>query len=251
MLHGSLKAFQRAGGARRAGVAARPLLGIFAAIGPMPLHVAAAPAGLDKALFATVAAPITPAFAAMAPVVSVSSRSFSIIGDIREKISGKMEEKKEEMQSNQFVESLKRMNAGGELTMQRFYELQKEMLDQASGWKAKAASAMGQSIDTALIEKNVKIFEALTPAERATFKRSGNVTFMIKQRIMFSTKVGAEEVNLALRRYDEMLMVQRWVAKRTKKGLPLPTSPVDMQRLMAIDPPEMPESMKPKQPRRR
>jgi len=77
MLHGSLKAFQRAGGARRAGVAARPLLGIFAAIGPMPLHVAAAPAGLDKALFATVAAPITPAFAAMAPVVSVSSRYVS------------------------------------------------------------------------------------------------------------------------------------------------------------------------------
>lgn len=176
--------------------------------------------------------------------------SFSFISGIKEKITGSVDAKKDEMAANAFGESIKKMVQMGEISMQKFLEMQQEMLNQSSGWKAKMASMAGQNVDTAAIEKSVAVLNALTPAERASFKRSNAVTFMIKQRISHATKLTPEEINIQLRKFDEMAMIAKWLQRRNNKKQKLPDSVQEMQRMMAEDPPDLPDSMKPKQRRR-
>lgn len=153
--------------------------------------------------------------------------------------SDKVEGKKMEMQQHKERESFRHLR-DYIISCPRFRF--KEQLAYYEALQAKVGKTDrligGQDIKTQeeLMKKKIEFFKAMTPLEQL-YESPAALNMAVKSRISVATGIDRRAIDGDLKQFDEMKTIHTWIHRRLKNGKSLPEDSIEMQKLMAEDPP--------------
>ncbi|OQS00594.1 hypothetical protein THRCLA_05909 [Thraustotheca clavata] len=175
-------------------------------------------------------------------------REMSILSDLKDKVSEKLETRKNEKQTQAYGDQVNFLAHTPTYTLQDHYEqMKKQAADGGvSGWKSMVpgVSSMPQIQQ---MKNFLAIMEAFEPNARHDPKLING-----KVKRVVSEKCGqpVEEINNMLRSYEQLNALRSWLRKRVERDLSLPTTLEDTTEMIREDPTGFPtRGMRPKKPR--
>ncbi|EQC33286.1 hypothetical protein SDRG_09267 [Saprolegnia diclina VS20] len=189
------------------------------------------------------------------PRFHAPAREMSIFQGFKEKVSEKLEERKNEKQTQAYMDQVKYLATTPTYTLQDHYDqMKKQAADGGvSGWKSMmpGVSSMPQIQQ---MKNFLTIMEAFEPNVRNDPKLING-----KVKRIVSEKCGqpVEEINNMMRSYEQLDALRSWLRKRVERNLPLPSTLEDTTEMIREDPTGFPtRGMRPKaargsMPRRR
>jgi signal recognition particle GTPase len=138
-----------------------------------------------------------------------------------------------------FLSTREKLLAYPNFRLKEYHAIMKDAVDKLNTIHGKMG-AMMQKEAAEEAKRSYSILDALTPVERAN--ESVNVINMaVKARITAATGASATEINVELRKFDEMKSFHKWLHRRVSKGLRLPMTQAEALEMMIDDRPELSE----------
>ena len=149
------------------------------------------------------------------------------------KLTNKVEERKENQADEQFAKTLKFMVERKTLTMDDFYlHLKSGFEELENSWRGKISERL-QKEELALAREQTNIFAVMTKPER--MRPDLKIKRPQKIRIAKEAGVSIEKVNDSIRQYEESAMFHAWIQRRHKLGLVLPANAAQSQKMFQLD----------------
>ena len=164
---------------------------------------------------------------------------------VKEKFQETTTEKKAEQMAELFVKTREQLLGYPQFRLKEYHAILNGAMEQLESWKGKL-SAMAQKDEVEVVKKSFAIFNALTPLERNT-DNSNVINMAVKQRITAVTGATATEINIEIRKFEEMRLLHAWLHRRAKKGMRLPANQTELSEMMVEDRPEISDKFKAQQ----
>jgi hypothetical protein len=87
-----------------------------------------------------------------------------------------------------------------------------------------------------MMKKKIDMFRSMSPLE-LLYESPGALNMTVKSRISVATGIDRKVIDTDLKQFDEMKTMHTWLHRLLKNGKSLPEDSVEMQKLMAEDPP--------------
>ncbi|GAB5360012.1 hypothetical protein AAMO2058_000590800 [Amorphochlora amoebiformis] len=175
-------------------------------------------------------------------VFDVQKRRFSVMNMI-------MGEAQVQKSKEKFKEQLLTMLQLKRLRLKDLKEILAKSSKEAGveGWRKNLPGFMKPSEDEVEgLKTQLRIMDAFSTRELSLAKEASEFKHADKTRICREAGVSAEEVNKLLLQWDSMQMMHGWLKRRQARGLDLPQSEKEMQGMMMVDKPKMPQKLKQK-----
>ena len=152
---------------------------------------------------------------------------------ITNRLNKKVQEKTDNKANEQFSKTLSFMVESKQLTMDDFYEhLKRGFEEMESGGVRSYISKKMQADELKMAKEQANIFGAMTKLERM---RPHLIKRPEKYRIAKEVGTTLEKVNHSITQYEEAEMFHAWVHRRHRKGLVLPKTAEESQKMFQSD----------------
>jgi signal recognition particle GTPase len=181
---------------------------------------------------------------------------FGIWNKISGKVTEKIEQRRLQVNDARFQDFITMMLKVDRYTIESHGEYLNFMAEDAgikNTGRLASLNPLKQPVDKEqkeIIERQLKLFEALTPEERVDHRYINNET---KVRLSKLTGATVNQINEFLRSVDQNTAVHHWLHSRAKRNLPMPKDQAEFIEMLKEDPvnqEEIPRILPPKKPRR-